>query len=183
MMRPIRTAALAVLLATTSSQPIVARSAPEPAAAAPKLVYAFSAKITLAPPVEVGEIDGGRRRFIAITGGTISGPRLQGTVLPGGGDWQTILPGGLTLLDARYFLRTADGATIEVSNPGIRTASPEVIERLARGEIVSPEFYYFRTTPSFKVAGTANQWLRRSVFVARGKRNPDTVEIDFFTVD
>jgi hypothetical protein len=44
-----------------------------PDAPAPVLDYAFTARITLAPPVEVGG-SGGRRRFIAITGGTIAGP-------------------------------------------------------------------------------------------------------------
>jgi hypothetical protein len=45
-----------------------------PAAPAPTLDYAFTARITLAAPVEQGEVAGGRKRFIAITGGTIDGP-------------------------------------------------------------------------------------------------------------
>jgi hypothetical protein len=48
---------------------------------------------------------------------------LKGTVLPGGGDWQTIMPGGLTKVEARYFLKSADGTVIEITNPGVRGQS------------------------------------------------------------
>lgn len=153
-----------------------------PDAPAPSLEYAFTVKATLLPPVEQGEVDGGRKRFIAITGGLVEGPLLTGTVLPGGGDWQTILPGGLTRVEARYFLKAADGTVIEITNPGVRTSSPEVIAKLSRGENVDPSAYYFRTTPSFGVAPGPHEWLRRHAFVARGIRRPDHVEIDFYVV-
>jgi hypothetical protein len=153
-----------------------------PVAPAPSLDYAFTATVTLASPLEQGSVDGGRKRFIAITGGTVAGPMLHGSVLPGGGDWQTILPGGLTRVEAHYFLKADDGTVIEVTNPGVRTASPQVTESLARGEVVDPSAYYFRTTPRFEVASGAHDWLRRSAFVARGIRRPDRVEIDFYVV-
>ena len=153
-----------------------------PAAPAPSLDYAFTVTARLLPPVEQGSVDGGRKRFIAITGGTVAGPLLDGTVLPGGGDWQTIMPGGLTRVEARYFLKASDGTVIEVTNPGVRVASAEVTERLARGEAVDPSAYYFRTTPRFDVAPGAHEWLRRHMFVARGVRRPDRVEIDFYVV-
>jgi Protein of unknown function (DUF3237) len=172
-------AACAVLQAAlpAMAQPGDGQSAPVPG-----LTYVFSMRVELAPPVEQGEIDGGRKRFIAITGGRIYGPRLQGTVLPGGGDWQTIMPGGLTRLEARYFAKASDGAVIEVTNIGVRVASPEVIERLAKGENVDPALYYFRTTPIFRAAGSAQNWMQRAVFVARGIRRPDHVVIDYYIV-
>lgn len=172
--------ALATAPALAPAAPAEAPAAP--AAPAPTLAYAFTVRVSLAPPVEVGEADGGRRRFIAITGGEVRGPRLHGTVLPGGGDWQTIMPGGLARIEARYFLKADDGTVIEVLNPGVRTASAEVTQQLARGEAVDSALYYFRTTPSFKVAGETHAWLQRSVFVARGVRRPDSVEIDFYQV-
>jgi hypothetical protein len=154
-----------------------------PTAPAPSLTYAFSVNATLDPVVEQGEVDSGRRRFIPVTGGTVSGPGLSGTVMPGGGDWQLILPGGLTTIEARYFIKTGDGTVIEVTNPGVRTAAPEVIEKLAKGEPVDPSAYYFRTTPRFVVKDGPYGWLRRKVFVARGIRKPDSVVIDFYTVE
>jgi Protein of unknown function (DUF3237) len=162
--------------------PVRAEAADGASAPAPTLTYAFSVRADLAPPLEQGEIDGGRRRFIGITGGKAYGPRLSGSVLSGGGDWQTIMPGGLTRIEARYFIKSSDGTVIEVTNPGVRVASPEVIERLARGENVDPSLYYFRTTPQFRAAGVKYAWLQRAVFVARGVRRPDHVVIDYYIV-
>ena len=154
----------------------------EPAAPVPTLEYAFTATVKVAAPVEMGQADGGRKRFIAITGGLVAGPKLNGEVLNGGGDWQVIEAGGLARVEAHYFLKAADGTVIEVTNPGVRVASAEVTERLAKGDLVDPSAYYFRTTPSFKVTAGPHDWLRRSVFVARGIRKPDSVIIDFYVV-
>jgi hypothetical protein len=153
-----------------------------PTAAMPGLEYAFTATVQVAPPVEMGVADGGRKRFIAITGGKVEGPMLAGEVLAGGGDWQVIEAGGLTRVEARYFIKATDGTVIEVANPGVRVASPEVIERLARGEEVDPAAYYFRTSPHFVVTAGKYDWLRRHTFVARGVRKPDRVLIDFYLV-
>ncbi|MFT4025309.1 MAG: DUF3237 domain-containing protein [Novosphingobium sp.] len=159
-------------------------AAPAQAAApAPTLAYAFSMRIELLPPIEQGEVDGARQRFIPITGGAITGPRLTGTVLPGGGDWQQIHPGGLAVVHARYHLKAADGTVIAIDNQGVRVASAEVTEQLAKGVDVDPAAYYFRTTPVFAVAEGPHAWLRRSTFVARGIRRPDHVMIDVYIVE
>jgi Protein of unknown function (DUF3237) len=149
---------------------------------APKLTFAFEARITLAPPIEQGTVDGQRRRFIAITGGTVKGPKLNCVVLPGGGDWQSIHPDGLTEINARYSLKADDGTVIAISNLGVRVASADVIARLSAGEDVDPTLYYFRTTPVFEVQSGPHSWLRRSVFVARGIRKPDHVIVEVFEV-
>ncbi len=150
---------------------------------APRLAPVFTVRVEIAPPVEQGEIDGGRRRFIPITGGTVTGPRLSGTVLPGGGDWQTIYPGGFTRVEARYFLKAADGTVIGITNPGVRVASQDVTNRIARGERVDPSAYYFRSTPVFDPPPGTHQWLREKTFVARGIRMPDHVLIEIFAVE
>jgi hypothetical protein len=154
-----------------------------PAAPTPGLTHVFSLRGELAPPVEQGEIDGRRRRFIPVTGGRVYGPRLQGRVLPGGGDWQAVGSDGLTNVLARYYLETADGTVIGVTNTGVRTATPEVIEMLTQGIEVGADEYYFRTSPVFEVRPGPHEWLRRRLFVARGIRRPDHVIVDFYAVD
>jgi Protein of unknown function (DUF3237) len=136
----------------------------------------------LAPPIEQGTVDGKRKRFIPITGGTIKGPKLNGVVLSGGGDWQSIHPNGLTEIYARYSMKADDGTVIAITNPGVRVASADIIARLSAGEDVDPALYYFRTTPVFEVAAGSHDWLRRSVFVARGIRKPDHVIVEVFQV-
>lgn len=149
---------------------------------APALTHVFSLLVQVGPPVELGRIDGAQRRFVPILGGSIAGPRLVGEVMPGGGDWQDIRPGGLTEVHARYFLKAADGSVIGVENSGVRVASEAVTADLARGAMVDPSAYYFRTVPRFDVAAGPHEWLRRSLFVASGIRRPRDVQIDIFAI-
>jgi Protein of unknown function (DUF3237) len=169
---------LSMALFLPSKAPLRAQaSAPKP-----ELTYVFSVRAELAPPIEQGEIDGKRKRFIGVTSGKVFGPRLQGQVLGGGGDWQAIGPQGLTEVFARYSIRTSDGTVIGVTNSGVRTATAEIIEQLAAGKDVDPSKYYFRTSPVFDVRPGPHEWLRRTLFVARGIRKPDHVLIDFYAV-
>lgn len=142
----------------------------------------LQARITLAPPRELGETPRGRRRIIEITGGSFCGPQLSGRVLPGGADWQIVRSDGVAYLDARYTLETADGALIYVENRGYRHGPREVIERLARGEDIDPALYYMRTTPWFETADARYAWLNRMICVATGARRTDAVELEFFEV-
>ena len=140
------------------------------------------AEITLAPPQELGDAPHGRRRVIAITGGTFRGERLSGRVLAGGADWQVIRADGVAELDARYTLETSDGALIYVRNFGFRHGPPDVIRRLAAGEPVDPSLYYMRTTPLFETGAERYRWLNGLICVATGARRASAVELEVFAV-
>ncbi len=146
------------------------------------LEFVFAAFVDIGTPLDVGPIAAGRRRIIPITGGRVEGPRLTATVLPGGADWQVVLPDGTAQLVARYTLRAEDGALISVVNRGVRRGPPEVLARLAAGEMVDPSEYYFRASPMFEVAPGPHEWLTRSVFVATGERTQAQVVIKVFEV-
>ncbi len=149
----------------------------------PGLEFEFRVRAQLGAPIEQGSWEGRRRRIIPILGGTVEGARFKGVVLPGGADWQTIrLSDGVAEIYARYTLQHEDGAVVGVINPGVRRGPPEVIARLAAGELVDPSSYYFRTTPRFEVGPGPHQWLADNAFVCAGKRWPDAVEIDFYRV-
>ncbi len=136
----------------------------------PSLRLLYTCRVELGTTLAVGDGPHGFRRIVPIEGGSFSGPRLSGRVLPGGADWQVVRPDGVIEVDARYTLETNDGALIYVSNPGIRTGPPEVMERLARGEICDPREYYFRTRPVFETAAPEYGWLNRIIAVAAGER-------------
>ena len=97
-----------------------------------RLERLFVAEISLAKPQELGETPQGRRRIIGITGGSFSGAKLSGRVLPGGADWQVIRADGVADLDARYTLETGDGALIYVRNRGYRHGPHEDRPRVRR---------------------------------------------------
>lgn len=147
------------------------------------LEFLLRARVELAPVQDLGDTPLGRRRIIAITGGRFEGPRLRGTILPGGADWQVIRPDGVTFVEARYTLETADGALVYVQNSGYRHGPADVIARLVAGEDVDPSLYYFRTTPWFETSAAQYDWLNRCVCVASGARRPDCVELDIHLVN
>ena len=148
----------------------------------PSLRLLYTSSVEVGPPMIVGATTYGERRIIPITGGSFAGPRLSGKILPGGADWQVIRTDGVAELEARYTLKTDDGALIYVLNRGIRSASREVMERLARGEKVHPGEYYFRTRPVFETGAPKYQWLHRIVAVATGERLADEVIITVYEV-
>lgn len=62
----------------------------------------------------------GGRLFQFISGGTISGPKLTGTVFGSGGDLGLIRADGIEDIDSRFMLRAEDGEWIFVQHTGYR---------------------------------------------------------------
>ena len=136
--------------------------------------------VEVADPFDFGVTPVGHRRVINITGGSFSGPRMSGTVLGGGADWQIIQPDGVAMLDARYTLRTDAGDFIQVTSQGLRHGPAEVIARLGRGEQVDPKLYYFRTVLRFETGAVSLAWLNRIIAIASGVRTRNRVELEAF---
>src|SRR5256714_4475969 len=104
-------------------------------------------------------------------GGTFSGPELNGKVVPGASaDWQIVLADGTALGDIRYTLQTDNGALLYVQSRGVRHGSPEVLERLGRGEGVDASGYTFRTSTQIETASRELAWLNKGVFIGVGGR-------------
>jgi hypothetical protein len=98
------------------------------------------------------EITGG-----TITGGTFEGPKMKGTIIPGGADYQMSGTGGRTEIEAIYSIKTDDGVYIHVRNNGIIS--------MGTGSNGAPAFY-FRTTPKFEApVDSKYAWLNNAVFV------------------
>jgi hypothetical protein len=138
--------------------------------------------VSVGPIRDLGPTPHGRSRNIPILGGSVKGERLEGEVMPGGADWQYVRTDGVLELEARYSIKTKDGAEIAVINRGMRRAPPEIMDRLSRGEIVDPALVYFRTAPVFEAPAGPHQWLNESVFVGTAARFPDRVQIRIFEV-
>lgn len=131
-------------------------------------------------PIEVGTVDGHNSRCIPITGGVVSGS-YTGEVLAGGADWQQIGPDGTIDVDARYVLKLTEGL-VEVTSQGLRAGSPDILDRLAKGESVDPSLYYFRTAMRFKTAAPALNRLNRILAVSTGERLANIVRLSVYEV-
>jgi hypothetical protein len=142
----------------------------------------FTVQAELGAIQEFGRTPYGGRRVIDILGGSVSGPRLSGRILPGGADWQIIRADGAADIQARYTIETAAGARILVDSEGLRHGPPEVLAALARGDKVDPSLYYFRTVMRFETADPGLDWLNRILALARGERQARAVRLDVYEV-
>ncbi len=145
--------------------------------------HLFTITITLHPIEEIGPTPAGNRRVFPVAGGSFVGERLRGAILPvAGSDLLLTRPDGSSQQDVRMILRTDDGALVVMTYRGVRHASPEVNERIARGETVAPSDYYLRTAPFFETSSAAYAWLNKIVAVGVGERRPTDVVYEVFEV-
>ncbi len=158
---------------------MTAGSASDPLAA-PGLAPFADLSVEVGAPVEVGAVGHGTRRVIPILGGRCVAPDWSARVLPGGADFQLLVNDRMARLEARYVLETDGGDRIYVQNDAVRTAAPEVMARLVRGEPVDPADVYFRCVPRFETASPALAWIMERVFVGTGLRRPSEVVMRFF---
>ncbi len=144
--------------------------------------HLLDAHITLEPPEQLGQTPFGGRSIFVVRSGVFEGPRLRGTVRPGGGDWFLTLASGVGELDVRGTFQTDDGAPIYVSYHGILDVMPEIAARALGGEDVPLSAYYFRTTPRFETGHPAYAWLNALVCVGVGYFGAGTVGYRIFAV-
>jgi hypothetical protein len=153
-----------------SSTPIAAAMPAEMKELRWKPLLAF--QIDVLPPSIVGMTPGYDRRIGEITGGTFEGERLRGKFRSGGSDWQSLRSDGAISINVRLVMETDDGALIGLRYRGIRHGPKVVIDRLAKGEVVNPNEYYFRVAPWFETSSEKYDWLNRVVAIAIGHRLP-----------
>jgi hypothetical protein len=87
----------------------------------------FEISFDLEEALVIGDTPYGTRRIVPITDGTFTGPKLKGTVLPGGGDWFLIRHDGTRVVDVRITLKTDDGHLIYMVYRGINTLAQETL--------------------------------------------------------
>ena len=150
---------------------------------APGLTFLTELSVTVGEPIDVGPTPEGHRRVIPITGGTVTGPVLNGRIIPGGADYQLLRTATLTELDARYVLETLDGHRIYVHNSALRHGKVQDIARLNRGERVDANSIYFRCWPRLTTASPEWDWLNGRLAVGTGERHSDRVLIRIFLID
>ena len=133
--------------------------------------HLFTMPVEVEMPLQmVGATPIGDRHIAKVAGGSFAGPKMKGTILPGGGDWLLLRADGTLQLDVRATLKTDDDALIYMTYRGIRHGPPEVMERLNKGEKVDPSEYYFRIAPFFETGAEKYDWLNRVVSVGTGQR-------------
>jgi len=114
--------------------------------------------VDIGPRQIVGQTREGYLRVIPITGGTVRGQAINGAVLSGGADWNTIVDGGpdepdrLRHVFAKYTIQTSGGDYISVENEGWKSTSTEKLTRIA-------------THPKFTTSVPELDWLNYGTYV------------------
>ncbi len=136
----------------------------------PNLEFVCELKVTTDKAMILGQTSHGERRIIPITGGTFEGPKLKGTVLNGGADYQFVNKENTrTEIEAIYTIKTNDGVLIHIRNVGVVVRSKETAEKLAKGETIDPSQIYFRAAPKFDAPNDSKyNWLNDAIFVCKG---------------
>jgi hypothetical protein len=136
-----------------------------------RTVPLFDMVVDLSPRLDFGRGPVGHRVLFGSAGGSFTGGRLSGEVLPGGGDWSLFRPGGAMTLDVRLTLRTEDGALVSMTYGGRWITPPELRADMAdpaERARVDPARYYFRTNPLFETGSEQYAWLNDVVCVGSG---------------
>jgi len=147
-----------------------------------KLEPMLRVTVTVQKPLTTGPTPHGELRVIAFDEGRFEGSGLRGRLLPGGTDWQRIRDDGTLEIRAHYMLETDEGETIEVLSEGVRAAAAEVLDRLAAGEDVAPNEYYFRTFIRLATAAPRLRHWNDRLFIGVGVRKAREVEITIHEV-
>lgn len=138
--------------------------------------HIFSVLVRLhSPPEIIGPVPQGLRMNHYIAGGEVNGPKLRGRIRAVGGDWLTLRPDGVLLLDVRTTLETEDGALVAVSFTGLSDLGEDAFGKFQRGE--APEKISYRAAPRFETAHPAYQWLNRLFALAVGEVDRPHAEV------
>ena len=104
-----------------------------------------------------------------MTGGTFTGERLSGDVLPGA-DWVLYRPDGVMLIDVRLALRADTGVLIYLTYQGRFLAAPEAMARFTRGVLLDPSEYSLAIVAKFECGDARYVWLNDVVAVGTGRQ-------------
>ncbi len=149
---------------------------------APNLIPMAHVRCEVGALVSLGHGPYGERRYVPLVGGTVEGPELSGSIVEGGVDWQVARADGVLDIGAHYVVRTPDGALIEVQSDGMRHGPPEVMARLAAGEAVPRDAYFFKTLMRFTTGHPAWLHLNKTMALASGERQARLVVLDVWRI-
>jgi hypothetical protein len=165
----------------STARAVFAMSAPD-LPAPPALIPMTRVRCEVDALITLGPGPYGERRYVPLGGGTVVGPELNGTLVEGGVDWQVNRADGVLDIAAHYVIRTDDGALVEVQSNGMRHGPAAVMARLAAGEAVGRDEYFFRTVMRFTTGAPQWQHLNTVMALAVGQREARAVLLDVYRI-
>lgn len=117
----------------------------------------------------IGATPVGQRGVAPVTGGRAEGERLSGAVL-GGADWFANRADGVMAIDVRLTIDAGDKALIYLTYQGRFSATPGVMARFSKGEMLDPSEYSLAIAARFECGHERYQWLNDVIAVGVGEQ-------------
>jgi hypothetical protein len=145
--------------------------------------YECTLEVGLGTGYFIGTGGFGNRVVGAVAGGTVTGSRLNGTVVGPGADWALLGGDGYGRVDVRLQIETDDGALILVQYVGLlelnEVSSQAMVDRTKETTF---DDQYFVTTPRMECGDDRYEWVNQTVFVARGRLTKAGVAYEVYRV-
>jgi hypothetical protein len=145
-----------------------------------KPLLRFSNPVTVQP---IGHTPFGERTTYIVGEGAFTGPKLNGRILAGGGDWFVRGANDLARLDVRKTFQTDDGALIHVTYIGLYKFNAAVTRKLAAGGDSQFGDTLFMAQVQFETGDLRYSWLNETLAVAEARETAAGVEYQLFALE
>ena len=134
--------------------------------------------VNLNPPTMAGT-----KIIYTVKSGTIKG-KINGIILPIGGDFTTLISPTNVKLDVREVIQTEDSATIYVTKTGFIYSDTATFKLIVtgKGKGINPDKYYFRSTYYFETTSPKYDWLNHTIGIAIGTLTESGVSYKLYAV-
>jgi hypothetical protein len=99
--------------------------------------------MTLEAPLDPPQAVGSRLIYNIPTGGSVHGPKINGSIIPPAGDWLIPMADGSIRLDVRLTIKTDDGELVFFEASGVIVPTKEAMDRFNKGEVLTSKDEYF----------------------------------------
>jgi hypothetical protein len=143
-------------------------------------IFSYEA-VTALPPEIIGPVAQGFRLNAYFVEGTVSGPKVNGKIIPVGGDFITVRTDGVGDIDVRLTIQTDDEALIYQTNTGVLELGENGYEDLMNQNMQGiPQI---RACIRFQTAHPKYQWLNRKQCIGIGQTPTEgKVEYDVYAL-
>ena len=131
----------------------------------------------------IGETPEGVRLHAFLTGGTVEGELLRGTIRPvGGGGWSLFRRDDVCDIDIRMCLEMHDGPLIYLRYGGVFDMGPGGVRKLLAGEMQGKHFMH--TAPRMSASHPNYAWVNKKQFIGIGEMDFDNnrVRYDLYAI-
>jgi Protein of unknown function (DUF3237) len=142
-----------------------------------RLEHICSFWATLSAPEVIGPLAEGLRVNFYVTDGDVFGPKIRGRLRPVGGDWLSLRPDGIGILDVRATMELEGGALVYTTYSGVADLGPDGYRRFLEGN--PPALVPLRIVPRYYTGHSEYLWLNRLQCIGVGEADLQQMKVSY----